>query len=206
MEIQLFRKEDLKVNGWSGGTTTELAIYPSDAVYSERNFMWRLSSATVDVETSTFTSLAGYNRILMILNGSLNLHHEGHYSVALSAFDQDRFNGGWQTKSEGKVVDFNLMMNEACDGSMESIRLENGDMAEFLFGHSEKCTKFDNVTEAFYCNEGSMKVAIENEAEVTLNQGDFLLASKIKCQREIHIALESCQDGTCLIRSTVFYD
>ena len=42
---------------WSGGSTTELFIWPKDASYAERRFNIRISTATVDVESSTFTRL-----------------------------------------------------------------------------------------------------------------------------------------------------
>ena len=42
-------KDDYVVSQWSGGTTTQLAIAPSGAQYGDRTFLWRLSSATVDL-------------------------------------------------------------------------------------------------------------------------------------------------------------
>ena len=50
-------KDDYVVSQWSGGTTTQLAIAPSGAQYGDRAFLWRLSSATVDLEESDFTPL-----------------------------------------------------------------------------------------------------------------------------------------------------
>ena len=64
---------------WSGGTTTELFIYPEGATYEDRNFKFRLSIATVESETSEFTPLAGVKRTLMLLHGELTLKHEGQY-------------------------------------------------------------------------------------------------------------------------------
>ena len=46
-------KDDYVVSQWSGGTTTQLAIAPSGAQYGDRAFLWRLSSATVDLEAKT---------------------------------------------------------------------------------------------------------------------------------------------------------
>ena len=45
------------VSSWSGGTTTQVGIAPAGAVYASRDFMWRVSSATVDLEVSDFTAL-----------------------------------------------------------------------------------------------------------------------------------------------------
>lgn len=117
-------KSNYEINEWSGGTTTELFIYPEGAEYSERNFHFRLSTATVEVEQSTFTSLPGVNRTLMVLYGHLNLHHEGHHQASLGQFDQDEFKGDWETKSEGKCVDFNLMCRGNTSGKLDGFVLQ----------------------------------------------------------------------------------
>ena len=48
----------------SGGTTTQIAIFPSDTPYSTRDFLWRVSSAVVTDEKSIFTPLPDYNLAL----------------------------------------------------------------------------------------------------------------------------------------------
>ena len=50
MEWKLLTKEDYVTTTWSGGTTTQLAIAPEGAVYADRDFLWRLSSAGVELE------------------------------------------------------------------------------------------------------------------------------------------------------------
>lgn len=62
----LKKAEDFVTSKWSGGSTTELYIYPPQAVYREGNFKCRISSATVEVEKSDFTSLPGVKRYLSI--------------------------------------------------------------------------------------------------------------------------------------------
>lgn len=94
---------------WSGGTTTELAIFPTESSYANRNFLFRISTATVETETSTFTSLPGYKRLLMILKGELEITHVDQYTKKLATFDTDMFDGGWQTTAKGMVTDFNIM-------------------------------------------------------------------------------------------------
>lgn len=49
MEWKLLTKEDYVTTTWSGGTTTQLAIAPEGAVYADRDFLWRLSSAGVEL-------------------------------------------------------------------------------------------------------------------------------------------------------------
>ena len=48
---------DFVTTTWSGGKTTQLAIAPDGASYAERAFLWRISSATVELEASDFTPL-----------------------------------------------------------------------------------------------------------------------------------------------------
>ena len=48
-------QKDYVVSQWSGGTTTQIAIAPQGAQYGDRTFLWRLSSATVDLDASDFT-------------------------------------------------------------------------------------------------------------------------------------------------------
>lgn len=105
-----------RTTNWTGGTTTQLFIYPQGASYAERNFLFRISTATIETETSTFTSLPGFQRILMILTGALVINHKDHYTKTLLAFDTDSFDGAWETTAIGKVTDFNLMMAEGITG------------------------------------------------------------------------------------------
>ena len=65
------------VSQWSGGTTTQVAIAPEGAVYADRDFLWRISSASVDLDESDFTALPDYHRWISTLKGGMTLSHEG---------------------------------------------------------------------------------------------------------------------------------
>ena len=54
-------KTNYSTSAWSGGATTEIRIMPEGSRYADREFLWRLSSATVEVEESTFTALPDYD-------------------------------------------------------------------------------------------------------------------------------------------------
>jgi uncharacterized protein len=110
--MHIIRKEKQFTTNWTGGTTTELAIFPAGATYAKRDFDFRISTATVETESSTFTSLPNYKRILMILEGALEICHDGQYTKKLNSNDQDLFDGGWHTTAKGKVTDFNIMFSE----------------------------------------------------------------------------------------------
>lgn len=122
MQIKVTRRGELQSSHWSGGTTTQLAIFPTDADYAARNFTWRVSSARVDVLESVFTSLPGVKRTLMVLDGRLALTHEGHHGSNLGVFEQDSFLGDWTTRSLGRVTDFNVM-TRGCESSLEVLSL-----------------------------------------------------------------------------------
>lgn len=107
---------------WGGGTTTQLCIYPFDSDYVKRNCIFRISSATIDIEESIFTKLPGYNRTLMVLKGSLKLIHADHHTKKLKPLETDNFQGDWDTKSKGKAVDFNVMTSEKASHSISSIK------------------------------------------------------------------------------------
>ena len=42
-------------------------------VYADRDFIYRVSSATVDLEVSDFTALPDYNRLISVLDGDLDM-------------------------------------------------------------------------------------------------------------------------------------
>lgn len=125
-KLQLIRRSDLITGTWSGGTTTQLFIYPPDAEYAQRNFIFRISTATVVAERSDFTPLPGFHRKLMVLEGSLHIYHKDRYSKQLKKFEQDSFEGSWQTSAEGKGTDFNLMTAAGAKGTLEPIAMESG--------------------------------------------------------------------------------
>ena len=122
MKCLVKQKEAFTATAWSGGTTTELFLYPEGASYAERNFAVRASTSTVDKETSTFTDLPGYERLLMSLDRRIRLVHNGAAEVELAPFDVDRFAGGWNTRSFGRCTDFNLMLASGWQGSLAAVR------------------------------------------------------------------------------------
>jgi environmental stress-induced protein Ves len=131
---------------WAKGTTTELVKYPPESDFLKRDFIFRISTATVEAEESTFSDFSGLTRILMVLEGSITLIHEGRYQKQLHAYDQDTFDGSWSTRSIGKVRDFNVMFNSQARASLCAISLASNqsasiDVAEkrmVLFVHTGK--------------------------------------------------------------------
>ena len=124
MQYRIIKPEEYETGVWSGGTTTQLAIYPPGASYADRNFIFRLSSATVDTEQSEFTHLPDYDRWLMIFEGSARLVHSSEREVTINPYEYDAFDGGISTVSFGRVTDYNLMLRKGGTGSMKALGLD----------------------------------------------------------------------------------
>lgn len=172
--IKTIRKSSQLKTSWTGGITSQIAIYPETAEYSKRDFIWRLSTATVDLPESTFTSLPGFWRLLMVTDGEFVLKHEGHHQALLKQFDQDRFSGDWITRSYGKVSDLNLIMSAACKGTLTAIALsEDKTVVVPGLAHIEG-SQNESV---YYCVDGSARITVNDTDKYELHAGDALLIS-----------------------------
>ena len=89
MHVTFIPKSSQKETEWSGGTTTQLFIFPEESSYVQRDFLFRISTAEVKVDESTFTKLPDVSRVIMILDGEIKLNHEGKSIKVLKKFDTD---------------------------------------------------------------------------------------------------------------------
>lgn len=133
MKIIHTKRDELVTAKWSGGTSTQLAIYPPQASFQNIDFLFRLSTATVETEKSIFSRLPGVKRKIMVLEGQLSLKHIGHHSKTLKKFEVDEFMGDWETKAFGRVTDFNLMTKGNTSGTIEYLHLNSGNKQTFEF-------------------------------------------------------------------------
>ena len=111
MRILHLTCKDYKTSAWSGGTTTELFIWPEGADYAARQFSFRVSSAAVELAESDFTPLPAVERWITPLTGGFTLTHPGKAPVAMVPLDSPyRFSGAEATHCVGRATDFNLML------------------------------------------------------------------------------------------------
>ena len=163
MALIHLKQKNYSISQWSGGTTTQVAIAPEGAVYADRDFLWRISSATVDLEESDFTALPDYHRWISTLKGSMKLQHESDAPIQLSPYEVHEFDGGIHTHSWGCCTDFNLMLRKGkCQGVIRSIRLTAGEMASVspILSPSES---FSSNTLLVFCGEGNAAVTLDDE-------------------------------------------
>jgi environmental stress-induced protein Ves len=166
--MKIISKANQSISNWSGGTTTELFIFPPETEYAKRDFLFRISTANVEAETSTFTPLPDYTRILMILKGELTLTHEEQYSKHLVPFKTDIFNGAWKTSAVGKVTDFNIMFAENMDAQLTALNV-----------HPEIPLSFSPTKTFCFGYLISGNVSIKNAStQKEIVTGDFVLLNK----------------------------
>ena len=124
----LLTPADYITTQWSGGSTTQLVIAPRNAVYAERDFLWRISSATVELDESDFTALPDYRRFISTVEGDMTLSHNGGAELTLHPGDIHAFDGADATHSAGRCTDFNLMLRKGgADGNVRSFTLSDGE-------------------------------------------------------------------------------
>ena len=169
MSVKIFRKDDQITTKWSGGTTTQLYIYPERASYANRDFIFRISTAKVENPESTFTQLPNITREIMILDGELKIVHEGHHTKIVQKFDTDSFSGNWNTKGFGVVTDFNLMTTGKAKGNLIYRKLNAGDVVTPAFSVNQQYI-------GYYLLNGEAELEYDDR-KTTINKHDFIIIS-----------------------------
>lgn len=186
-QLWLKRNGSCHTSRWAGGETTEFFIYPETGSYADRQFDFRISSATVAQQRSQFSSLSGFYRYLMPLDQPITLIHEGHGVKELAPLELAPFDGGWATESVGKCRDFNIMLNqkEGWQARVDVIR-DSGTMpSSCLFT-------------GFYVQSESITItSTAHDFSFVLNTGDFLL---LKSDHPIAFSISCSQSSFKLIQ------
>ena len=171
--MKLLHPADYVTTAWSGGTTTQLRIFPEGSVYADRDFLWRISSAAVSVKESDFTALPDYHRLISVLKGDMTLSHDGGEKMTLQPYEVHAFEGGDNTHSWGQCTDFNLMLRRGqADGTMEAI---------CLAGERKMIPPHPQTEETLlYCAEGICTIDCEGK-KLVVHSGESLLIRQACC-------------------------
>jgi len=118
---KIIAKEDFITTKWAGGETTQLAIYPEAADFADRDFLWRISSATFTGTESKFSDFSGYQRYLLPLEGDLSVVHKGLYARELKKYEVEYFDGGWETSSKNSpdCRDYNFIVKSGYPAKLQ---------------------------------------------------------------------------------------
>lgn len=111
MNLSLFTKKNTTASIWSGGLTYEYMIYPETANYIDRDFLFRISSATIEHVPSEFTQFKGYYRYLVMLDNSLDIEVNKE-KKEYEKYEIIEFNSADEVTSYTKGTDFNWMVSE----------------------------------------------------------------------------------------------
>ncbi len=126
MAYQIITKAQQQRSDWAGGCTIQLAIHPADASLAERNFAWRLSSATVN-QSGAFSQFLGFGRWLGIRQGNgMTLDVDLHRIDLREKTHMVWFSGDAKTCAQlrdGPVTDINLILADGWHGGMQALEL-----------------------------------------------------------------------------------
>lgn len=160
MKIKKISKDMFVQTNWSGGKTEEIFIYPESTEYAKRNFDVRISTATVELERSTFTPLPKVKRIITPLSGSLKLFElvdaEEKKLACLKPFEFFNFSGETPIASYGVCRDFNVMTSKAFSAKTFLLNATNSEL-EIGFGDLAFVFSYD-VDTSFSVNDNELKI------------------------------------------------
>lgn len=172
MKILHLTHADFRCGTWSGGSTTQLYIYPPLGDYATRQFILRVSSATVHVPESDFTPLDGVTRYITPLTGGFTLTHPGKAPVVMKPLDKPyRFSGDWDTHCVGVATDLNLML-KGIAGEMEVCWDRASVLPGFNCYYPVEDTDFTVAGERYPMKAGELLVVFADEAdELVISEG-----------------------------------
>jgi environmental stress-induced protein Ves len=202
IKYTLTKRGDLPVSRWSGGTTTQLAIYPHGADYGARSFVWRVSTATVEAPESTFTPLPGVSRRIMVLEGRMTLVHEGHYTKELAVGEQDAFMGDWTTRSRGLVTDFNVM-TVGGESTLEMLVAEIGEVVEVDCASPDAADPEICVSLVLYFLSAA-EITLPEET-LTAESGDVLVATLPPDRETLSLGLRAPSSALRVVAARILH-
>ncbi len=126
--IQVIPVSELQERPIRIGSTTELAIFPPGSNFDARNFMARVSTATL-TQGGEFTKFGGYNRILALVSGEgMDLTISGNTRAITEPFEPVRFSGEAPADSTlrgGAIRDFNVIFRPEVDANLQHVVLSS---------------------------------------------------------------------------------
>lgn len=167
MDGQLISSNEYKTTKWSGGKTTQFFLYPTGSEFNIGEFDLRVSSATIESKTSTFTDLRGYNRIIMTLDNPIFIQHNDCEKILLQPFEKHYFSGDDTTVSYGECTDFNVIFKKGMDADASVVT--NGMVKllknkQYIIYFIENTIVTNEIGEKYSVNKGEC-LYIKNECK-----------------------------------------
>lgn len=170
--MKIIKRDEFKDSKWSAGVTTEVFIYPEDASVSEKNFDFRISTATCEDEVSVYTPYNGFNRFIAPLNNDMHIKTADN-KFNLRPYEVLYFDGDDNTESSGDIRDFNLIFKKGLDAKMYSLNINNfefkADKKAIIFNFESDLEvdgkKFEEFSAIFLENE---KIKINGAGKIII--------------------------------------
>lgn len=166
MKISIITKDEIVPSIWSGGETFEYFIYPPNSSYTERNFLFRISTATINLVPSNFTRFNNFNRFLVMLDNDLNIINNG----ALETYKRNEifsFDSNNTITSNTMGTDFNLMIHKSIgEASVQIVNnvVQTQDQFIFLFALTNSLLHLNS--EQFQLNESDLLMVENSEKKL----------------------------------------
>lgn len=170
--MKFIKKEEFKDSNWSAGVTTEVFIYPEGASVGEKNFDFRISTATCKDKESVYTPYTGFYRYITPIDNVMNIESDGN-KFTLDPFEVLFFDGDHSTKSSGDVRDFNLIYKKGQEAKMFSLNINNfefnADKRAVIFNYdSELKVQGKNFEKFSAIYLGEEKIKIEGKGRIII--------------------------------------
>lgn len=198
MNTKIIQNEDILRGTWSGGTFTQYYSIPARADMQADDFIFAISSATVDLEESTFTYYGGCDRVIMSLEKDYVLIHDDTDVCPLHPFEPHSFTGEEKTCSKGTYRDFNLIMKrDHCSGTMSSLQLAPGSA---FYGQVGKESEHRSLVTLFCCT-GNF-VLCSGDEKTAVGAGEMIVLegapgpASWKCENS---GSENCAIAVCQV-------
>ena len=199
--LTIIPKENNTPTNWYGGSSAELTTYPENSSFTEKNFLWRLGYAKINIPESNFSKLPGVSRTLMVTSGKMDIEHINHYKKTLSVLESDNFMGDYDTKTYGICSVFNLMTQKNYKGKLIPITLFHNNTNEFSYTASyneEICAV------CLYPISGSFKTSINN-SELNVKTGDLLRIDCLECDSSVNFNFTGTSSEPCKLIASIIY-
>ncbi|TNE72248.1 MAG: hypothetical protein EP333_07965 [Bacteroidetes bacterium] len=182
--MEMIDTANCTVTPWSGGKTTELFIFPKNAEFQSGNFDFRISTATVEIEQSSYTPFPGFIRDLLVIEGEITLQHDSPEKHSIRRGESYQFTGDRHTYCVGLATNFNIIhkpqikcrelkLHEYSDEKIISHQLQK-DQIFFLFVQRGMVLVLDQEQELkvnekmliFISTEKNIKIILPSETSV----------------------------------------
>lgn len=182
MKITKIAKADLIANEWDGGKTYEYFIYPPEAKYSERNFLFRISSASIDKVPSQFTRFENYKRYLVMLDNSLEIIRNGR-AEQYEKHELFTFDSNDTITSSSVGNDFNLMVQKDVESELLLVKEKSTNtryIALFALQFCELCIEKERLKLETY---DLIIIENTNRQSIEITSSETLLCMSIEIKK-----------------------